>query len=132
MSEAQSIVDELALLMRPESRTGRAIALPGDICTRILDAATKKPKHPTPDQFYVNGANIGLGRSIPLTEYEVLVASRQLNAANHAIAHLRTIVYNVKDPEGSVGHALWAIAVSKAAAFLRALDNGEDFPEMPK
>jgi hypothetical protein len=116
--EAQRIVDELADVMwthmgGPAEVENNRLAL-DRLRGRILQAASK-PKHPTPDQF-IDGAGV-YGLSLPTHAESVL--KRQLDAANHAIAHLRAIVARGK-------------SFSQAMDFLDSLDCGKDFPEMPK
>lgn len=121
--EAQRIVDELAV----HARNGAAQPyISPELRDRILAAATRKPKHPTPDKFFQDGDDLRdyletLVADGFLTNPYAAIHRRQLDAANHAIAHLRRVVYS--SPSG---------LPIEAHRFIKALDNGDDFPEMPK
>lgn len=98
----------------------------------------EKPKHSTPVDFARVGSvsvdSWSCDSDGPQDRLEVArIIRRQREAANHAIAHLRKMVefelmLSVAIPQARTDTSLFW---SEANAFLRALDNGTDFPEMP-
>jgi succinate dehydrogenase/fumarate reductase flavoprotein subunit len=110
VSEAQRIVDELSRYV--DTLREANIAIPG-IRSRIL-AAASKPKHPTPDKFV---DDLRLAQDCGVSAE---VIDRQLDTARHAISHLRHLLETFDADDD------WP-----ESRFLRALYNGDDFPEAP-
>jgi len=100
--------------------------------------------HPTPDKFLHMGLTgrknqwlgkcpgCDLGISLFDLDYDRYhVVGRQLDAANHAIAHLRNCCAMYLGTMGLETKEQAAVRRG-VEAFLRALDAGQDFPEMPR
>jgi hypothetical protein len=147
IAELQAIVDELAEAVRLAAGN---VVLGPTMEALVLAAATKRPKHPTPDQFIdIAPARLHFsadaGPCIDLKESHDVVGKdsatyrnilacdlhppilRQLDAALHAIRWLRATV----DPDEKLGAFGECCENCDARHFLRALDAGEDFPGVP-